>query len=203
MAEVGVPHETPRIECYDCDDYISTSSQDAPRVLRAKKRGSEKALKLLGVDPSKEKLRARLGLEDDEAVENAAQESQFNHEVGAMSDEFVGALMARRKSEPMINKKTSGKAMKLLGIDPSRAKIHERLGVTQEEQQEIDSAVSAGIEPEASTALVPNKKEVLKACKVLGYDFSREKASHILGIEDPYTQTTHEESIADHIIFTL
>jgi hypothetical protein len=176
---------------------------DGERPLRAKKRGSEKALKLLGVDPSKGKLRAKLGLENDEAVASAAQESQIAYEVGALSDEFVGAPMARRKSEPMINKKKSGKAMKLLGIDPSRAKIQERFGLTQEEQQAIDGALSELQLPEASAAITTNKKEVLKACRVLGYDFSREKVSHVLGIEDPFMQATHEETIADHIIFTL
>lgn len=205
------------------EDIAEVTPPISPRSeasLRANKRDNKKALKLLGHDPSKSKLKDRLGLTDDEAdaagrdsVSSTAETLQIT--ITASSPSFLRAQQRRqrRKSEPMIDKRLNKKALEVLGVDASRSKVQDLLGFTSDAEEELarsestqsihetsDSSLAA---PTASLPHSVNKKEVQKALAVLGLDISRAKASEMLGIEDEPVFPYLEEEFADHIVCTL
>jgi hypothetical protein len=85
------------------------------------KRLAGKALKVLGIDISKNKLVEKLGV-DNELLEQAESE-QFE-----LQEERI---KKKRMNDAMMNKKSAQKALKVLGHDPSENKVENKLGVNK------------------------------------------------------------------------
>eukprot|EP01122_Echinamoeba_exundans_P003469 TRINITY_DN13565_c0_g1_i1.p1 TRINITY_DN13565_c0_g1~~TRINITY_DN13565_c0_g1_i1.p1 ORF type:complete len:222 (-),score=55.62 TRINITY_DN13565_c0_g1_i1:89-703(-) len=190
-------------------------------ALRAHKRENQKALKLLGHDPSKSKLKDRLGMTDYEA-EAAERQTATTPDMATTATSSSDSLRVstgrgqkrqRRKSEPMIDKRLNKKALEVLGVDASRSKVQDLLGFTSDAEEEMARSESLqSIHDDNDTSLaVPsislppsvNKKEVQKALAVLGLDISRAKASEMLGIVDEPVFPYLEEEFADHVVCTM
>jgi hypothetical protein len=205
------------------DDMADLTPPISPRAeasLRAHKRENQKALKLLGHDPSKSKLKDRLGMTDDEA-DAAERETAATPDMAttsASSDSLRvstgrGQKRQRRKSEPMIDKRLNKKALEVLGVDASRSKVQDLLGFTSDAEEELARSESLqSIHEDGDTSMaVPsislppsvNKKDVQKALAVLGLDISRAKASEMLGIVDEPVFPYLEEEFADHVVCTM
>jgi hypothetical protein len=103
------------------------------------------------------------------------------------------------KEPPKINKRESKKACIVLGNDASLEKLKEMLK-TKEGEFEVIEAIPVTENPFANFPSNLNKKETMKACKILGYDPSQVKAFETFGSEAK--ELIIEENIAD-IITTL
>jgi DNA-directed RNA polymerase specialized sigma subunit len=86
------------------------------------KRNSTKALEVLGHNPSKEKIKSTLGM-DEQDVDAVEQEKV----------EIYEQECSRKRSNSWLNKKASYKALKVLGLEPSKDKIKNTLGINEED----------------------------------------------------------------------
>jgi hypothetical protein len=145
------------------------------------KRNSRKALAWLGHDPSTEKVKNTLGI-DEEAVNNVNMQNVLHRN-------------RPRRVEASIHKKKYAKALSTLGFDVSLYKAAQLLGVEDEgilrtlirhhaeralQQEERRRCRKLGQERVA----LHNKRRNKKALHVIGYDPSLEKALEMLGVEE-------------------
>jgi len=146
------------------------------------KRNSQKALALLGHDPSTEKVKNTLGI-DEEAMNHAHMQNVLYHN-------------RPRRVETSIHKRKYAKALSTLGFDVSLYKATQLLGV--EEESVLSSVLHYHAEQRAlhqeddrhyrkrgqEYQALHNKKRNRKALNVIGYDPSLEKALDMLGVKE-------------------
>lgn len=156
------------------EEYSKERSLDAAAN---KKRTSHKALELLGHDPSVEKVKKTLGL-DEEEIEKARMENIENEE---------NRLLKKRILATPYNKKEASKALTTLGFDPSMHRSMKRLGLKEETFRKALSEENLRIEKRIMHSRknlgTRNRKENRKALHIVGFDPSKEKALHQLGSE--------------------
>jgi phosphohistidine phosphatase SixA len=152
------------------------------------KRNSQKALQLLGHDPSTEKVKKTLGIDEEE-----------------VHDVYLQNLNSRpRHTETSLNKKKYAKALTTLGFNLSLYKAKQLLGVDEEilravfrhhnehALQEEHTTWRRALESKA----LRDKKHNRKALHVIGYDPSLEKALSMLGVGEG----TREEALVGDIL---
>jgi hypothetical protein len=147
---------------------------------------NKKALYILGHDPSEEKIKARMGLDDSQVV-------IAEHERRILFEDFLAEQ--RRRDDyriPMGRKKNCSKALNVLGCDPSKDRVMHLLGI---EEEMVESAEKVSIERrelvmkrKRENADIRNKKYCSKALEVLGHDPSKEKVNRALGTNDDETK---------------
>lgn len=171
------------------DPNLLIDDKESRRLIRSRKRENAKALKLLGVDPSKDKIEESLGIDSD-YVAIALCESQRKR----YGEETIDTTS--------VNRKTCRKALALLGYDHSLHKIMNTFGFKEEEE-----ALKAVKESSPNTLLyVPtfepkiNKKDDKKAWKVLGFDPSIFKVLRVLGIHSALLKHKSDELVAEQIM---
>jgi len=142
------------------------------------KRNSQKALSLLGHDPSKEKVKKTLGI-DEEAVHQVEEDIIKQQEL----------RLAYRKAECSPDKKKCAKALNTLGLDLSIQKATKLLGVDEDTLREVYHAEQLVQEEKIllkrrqNTLSLHDKKRNRKAYHIVGYDPSLEKVLDTLGVE--------------------
>jgi hypothetical protein len=141
------------------------------------KRTSHKALELLGHDPSIEKVKKTLGLDESE-VERMRMENLELEE---------SRLQKKRALDTPYNKKHSAKALSTLGFDPSVYRSMKLLGLKEDSLKKALSEENLRTEKKYMHTRKHlgsrNRKENKKALHVIGYDPSKEKVIHQLGTE--------------------
>jgi len=151
------------------------------------KKESVKALEILGVDPSKEKVMSCLGVGED-VIEEAKMEVVEREE----------QKIARQRRNSGSNKKNIQKALDVLGHDPSKEKIMNTLGMDERDIEDVEKERVEIYEQECSKKRSNswlNKKEAQKALKVLGLDPSKDKVMETLGIVDNELKVAEEEQM--------
>lgn len=175
--------------------YLQDTVSDCPidkktdyRNARSNKKDNAKALQVLGIDPSLNKLEDSLGIEEEE-IRNFIAQSQFDYCQTPSTSYF-------------IDKKKNKKACEVLGYDPSLFKIMSYFGFELEEQ-----VLNALEESSPNTLLyvptferVVSKKDSQKACKVLGYDPSLSKLMKMIGLDPYIVNRQTDELIAENVI---
>jgi hypothetical protein len=140
-------------------------------------RASQKALDVLGHDPSTEKVKKTLGLGERE-LEKAQLEKLAREE---------HRLQKKRAMTTPYNKKQSSKAMTTLGFDPSMYRSMKRLGIEEESVRQalIDEQVKLEkkIQQTRNHLASRNRKTNRKALTIIGFDPSKEKIVSTLGEE--------------------
>jgi len=139
------------------------------------KRNSQKALSLLGHDPSTEKVKKTLGI-DEEAV----------HDV------YLQNAIRPRNVEPTMNKKKCAKALTTLGFNLSLYKATQLLGVDEDILRTVFRYHSEHALQEEhflwrrtlESRALRDKKRNRKALHVIGYDPSLEKVLSMLGVRE-------------------
>lgn len=138
------------------------------------KRNSQKALMLLGHDPSTEKVKKTLGIDEQE-----------------VQDVYIQNLMNRpRRVETSMNKKKYAKALTTLGFNLSLYKATQLLGVDEDILRSVFRYhTELALQEEhrvwrraLETKVLRNKKHNRKALHVIGYDPSLEKVLAMLGV---------------------
>jgi hypothetical protein len=153
-------------------------------ITTADKRNSHKALVRLGHDPSKEKVKKTLGIDDQEVKQvEKEQRKQVKFQL----------MRKRALSCPTQDKKHAMKALQTLGLDISTNKMSKILGLEEEEvrdacNEEI-SKQEEKITRKRTNSATLNKKQIQKALNVIGYNPSLEKVMDTLGVD----QGTAEE----------
>jgi len=145
------------------------------------KRDSQKALALLGRNPSAEKVQKTLGIDEDMIL-------QLEHDLQKQQEQNSPQGKLVRSSS--LDKRHSAKALSTLGVDPSLRKATSILGMDDEERaREIcleeqlaqEEKIVHKRKAETEHAL-HDKKHNSKALHVVGYDPSLEKAMDTLGV---------------------
>lgn len=138
------------------------------------KRNSQKALVLLGHDPSTEKVKKTLGIDEQE-----------------VQDVYIQNFMNRpRRVETSMNKKKYAKALTTLGFNLSLYKATQLLGVDEDILRSVfRHHTELALQEEhrvwrraLETRVLRNKKHNRKALHVIGYDPSLEKVLAMLGV---------------------
>jgi len=145
---------------------------DTPR----NKRNSQKALSLLGHDPSREKVKKTLGV-DEEVVYDAYLQNAINRP---------------RRVETSMNKKKYAKALTTLGFNLSLYKATQLLGVEEEILRTVFRYHTEHALHEEhrvwrhalESRALRDKKRNRKALHVVGYDPSLEKVLAMLGVRE-------------------
>jgi len=173
---------------------LTSESQEHDLTLETRdKRPSEKALKILGRDASKEKLMNTLGIESEqlklvelELIERA--EEQLKRE-----REIEGSCK---------NKRDTQKARDILGYDPSKQKVMNKLGI---DESAVNDAIQENIIREEEeyrkkrkNSASMDKKHALKALNTLGVDPSLQKVMDTLGMDDMDLATVEQGKIEDY-----
>jgi len=161
------------------------------------KRDSQKALLLLGHDPSKEKVKKTLGI-DEESVHQVEEDIHKQN--------VLRLNTHQRRIETSPNKKKCAKALTTLGLDLSLYKATRLLGVDEETLRTVCHAEHAAQEDRARAArrraqedrlaLPHDKKKNRKAFHIIGYDPSLEKVLSTLGV----AAGTYEEARVGSIL---
>eukprot|EP01112_Ceratiomyxa_fruticulosa_P016366 TRINITY_DN4930_c0_g1_i1.p1 TRINITY_DN4930_c0_g1~~TRINITY_DN4930_c0_g1_i1.p1 ORF type:complete len:659 (-),score=127.47 TRINITY_DN4930_c0_g1_i1:131-2107(-) len=139
---------------------------------------AQKALSMLGVNPSQKKAISVLGCGEQDYVE-----AEINH-----FEDKEKRIRKARLNQAKRNKKTALKALSTLGIDPSSTKASKVLGIeddlvrgaAKEAEQEKWNVRERIISRQRSHSLNASKKQV-KALTTLGVDPSTEKIQKTLG----------------------
>jgi len=151
------------------------------------KRVVQKALGVLGLDPSAEKVMNTLGVDENELQE-------ANKEIFERQEQQI---IRSRKNYGSIDKKHGKKALDILGYDPSTVKIMSTLGMDEQDlidhQQEQIAEYEQQLERKRCTISILNKKGSLKAQKVLGLDYSKHKLVDTLGIDDAEVEEAEQQ----------
>jgi len=146
-------------------------------VVQTDKRHTQKALTILGTNPSNEKAKKTLGIGDEELVEAEIEKIAKYEE-----------SMERKRQFSVVIRKQAGKALKILGFDPSKSKLMKILGISDEEieliQRENEQKREEMILRQRNRIIALNKKGNKKALNVLGYDISEEKLQKKFGEKD-------------------
>jgi len=141
------------------------------------KRTSPKALEVLGHDPSVEKVKKTLGL-DEHDIEKARAEN-------VEMEEF--RLSKKRNLSTPYDKRRSAKALSTLGFDPSVHRSMKLLGIEEaglkKALSEENLRTEMRIMQSRKNLGSRNRKDNQKALMVIGHDPSKEKAIHQLGEE--------------------
>jgi len=135
-----------------------------------------KALGVLGHDPSHEKAKQFLGMDEEDLL-------QYQEEC---MEEYEQHLK-RKRSRSCINRRSTVKAQRILGIYPSKDKLIDRLGIdtsiVDEAQMERYIKDEEVIKKKRMQDDKVNKKNIQKALKVLGHDPSEYILENRLGID--------------------
>jgi len=139
------------------------------------KRVSQKALEVLGHDPSTEKVKKTLGMDESDLEEVRKENIQQEEH----------RLSKKRSMTLPYNKKQSAKALSTLGFDPSAYRTMKLLGLEERSLKKALTEESIKLEMRIAQARkhVRNRKDSRKALMVVGYDPSKEKAIQQLGAE--------------------
>jgi hypothetical protein len=155
------------------------------------KKHSLKALDIIGFDPSEQKIRNTLGLQESD-IDKIKQDKIEEYEEDCKRE--------RRNSHP--KKKESLKALKVLGLDPSKQKIAETLGMEAEQIREAELETIERTEELIKRSRQHddriNKKNIIKALKVLGHDPSEAKLETHFGIEKSILQVERKDTIINN-----
>jgi len=155
------------------------------------KRNSQKALSLLGLDPSKEKVKKTLGI-DEEAVHQVEEDMLKQQEL---------LCEAYRKIEGSPPKKNCTKALSTLGLDPSVHKATKLLGVDEEilrdvlHEEQLIQEEKILLKRRHNTLLLHDKKHNHKAHNIIGYDPSYNKILDTLGVAAGTSEEVQVRSI--------
>jgi len=160
------------------DETIKEEPSYYPFDIRGMEVKSQKAMKILGRDPSNEKVIDTLGIKQEELQQVQMKQFEKEEEV----------IKRQRMNSASKNKKESQKALGVLGIDPSTEKVVQKLGVSQveielarlEEQERLEDLIKKQRDLECTK----DKKHSKKALEVLGYDVSAHKVMNTLGLTD-------------------
>jgi transcriptional regulator with XRE-family HTH domain len=125
-----------------------------------------KARQVLGCDLSSSKLSQVLGISADEI-------SQARRETAELHEEYIAQVREKKRFPDL---KSTRKALQLLGFDPSRRKIQQFLGLSDEEFQQAEQdrllrheEYMTGLRQDEDISLRPVPR---KAKKILGIRFS-------------------------------
>lgn len=141
------------------------------------KKTSQKALNLLGHDPSEEKVRKTLGLD----------ESDLEQARTAKLEMEETRLQKQRALDYPYNKKNAAKALATLGVHPSEYRTMKILGLSEgnlkqalyEESERLEQAIAKSRKSFATR----NRKVNKKALTIVGHNPSKEKLVNQLGQE--------------------
>jgi len=150
----------------------------------------KKAMLVLGLDLSDEKLKDKLGI-DEETLKQAKEAAR----------EVREEAERRTNMKLPINKDGLRKALQVLGEDPSRKKIMDKFGIDEVQLHDVEKEIhqmrwESPDVSEARQSFIYNKKDYKKALAVLGYDPSAEKLMRIYGFEPEDLETARKESLA-------
>eukprot|EP00026_Physarum_polycephalum_P015405 Phypoly_transcript_16077.p1 GENE.Phypoly_transcript_16077~~Phypoly_transcript_16077.p1 ORF type:complete len:242 (-),score=36.92 Phypoly_transcript_16077:69-794(-) len=138
---------------------------------------SQKALNMLGHNPSEEKAKRTLGL-------GATEMERVRSENLEMEED---RLQKKRAIDNPYDKKYSAKAFATLGFDPSEFRSMKLLGLSEDTLKQALLAESARLEQAIArrrrNVASRNRKDNKKALTVVGHDPSKEKAVNKLGEE--------------------
>eukprot|EP01119_Soliformovum_irregulare_P003788 TRINITY_DN14854_c0_g1_i1.p1 TRINITY_DN14854_c0_g1~~TRINITY_DN14854_c0_g1_i1.p1 ORF type:complete len:318 (-),score=72.73 TRINITY_DN14854_c0_g1_i1:124-1077(-) len=163
------------------EEQIAQKRKNLPSVT---KRNAQKALEILGVDPSREKLKSTLGIDEEmlAAIEQERIEDYYER-------------LERTRSNSLNKNRSNSKAFKILGVDPSVLKISEYLGIDEDEvykaEDEINQQKEELIRQARSSIAQKNRRNTRKALKVLGHNPSQSKLEYQLG--------EHWDTIVGHL----
>ena len=186
------------------EQATESQMESVNRQLLANKRKQEKAIKVLGCDPSASKLVKSLGLKDEEELRGIVEETELSsiEYSRQISDQI--ATSATRKRELQ-------KPLKVLGFDPSHARMQKVLGLGEEELQEaleeveqlrqalLEESEKEEFDEEFEIKQVPPSIKIFvrsspKLSKIFGYDPSVEKLKSLLGVTEPELTVALRES---------
>jgi len=140
-----------------------------------------KALDVLGHDPSQEKVIQFFGMDDDDY-------QQFQDE----KIEAYENTLRRKRSNSVMNRRSTTKAQRVLGIYPSKDKVIDKLGIDTSVvdlvQYEQSNRWEEFIKRKRNNFDKINKKNIQKALKVLGHDPSEIKLEATLGVNKEVIQ---------------
>jgi len=140
------------------------------------KRNAQKALDILGHDPSKEKVMNTLGM-DEQDVQDVEKERI----------EMYEQECTRKRSNSWLNKRVAAKALKVLGLEPSKDKVMTMLGIMEFEVKEAEEQEWERQEELTQCLIkkriIQNKKQNFKALRVLGIDPSNSKLQSTFGVD--------------------
>jgi len=142
------------------------------------KKHATKALEIMGYDPSVEKVMTTLGMDDEDMLDN---------EVNKI-EEYEGNLnLERKRSNSLVNNRKASKALRVLGLDPSIAKVMDKLGMSANELEAADTELfergEERIKRQRENDDRVNKRNISKALRVLGHDPSGHKIESMMGFE--------------------
>jgi len=151
---------------------------------------NSKPMKILGRDD--EKTKSKLGISDDEI-----------DVINQQNMERIEELYKRKKYVKKIkDKKGTKKAQEMLGIEVSKDKIMDRLGIDEPAFEEIISELQENNEQKIANkrknVVQTNKRHTKKALTILGTNPSNEKAKKTLGIGDEELVEAEIEIIAKY-----
>eukprot|EP01098_Paradermamoeba_levis_P008788 TRINITY_DN3629_c0_g5_i1.p1 TRINITY_DN3629_c0_g5~~TRINITY_DN3629_c0_g5_i1.p1 ORF type:complete len:345 (-),score=122.49 TRINITY_DN3629_c0_g5_i1:546-1547(-) len=188
------------------DETTGLVSHDKDLQLIKKKREAIKALNLLGVDPSKEKLKTTLGV-DEATLEEALEETLTANE--REREEEILSSLSEEERKLIRNRKQTQKALAFLGLDPSKQKLMDTLGLTEmdllealedvknqnSDDDDEDVEYFSGAEEDDEEVLkIKNRKRNLKAFNLLGINPSRFKLMETLGLDEEGLEDAQKEA---------
>jgi len=161
---------------------MEVAEREEQRIFRKRrssgslKRNAQKALDILGHDPSKEKIMNTLGM-DEQDVQDVEKEKI----------EMYEQECTRKRSNSWLNKRVAAKALKVLGLEPSKDKVMTMLGIMEFEVKEAEEQEWERQEELTQCLIkkriIQNKKQNSKALRVLGIDPSNSKLQSTFGVD--------------------
>jgi len=150
-------------------------SERKPSSCVKNRKNCEKALAILGIDPSHEKLKGLLDLQQDELDELLAAAARVRMRIAE-----------KELSTTVRDRRNSGKALEILGHNPPKEKLKATLGVDEDVLDSIEEEIHAELMQRAqrqTSSAIKNRKDAAKALQVLGHDPSEQKLKHKFGVD--------------------
>eukprot|EP01102_Stenamoeba_stenopodia_P008931 TRINITY_DN2610_c0_g1_i2.p1 TRINITY_DN2610_c0_g1~~TRINITY_DN2610_c0_g1_i2.p1 ORF type:complete len:405 (+),score=115.52 TRINITY_DN2610_c0_g1_i2:146-1360(+) len=167
-------------------------SEDRLPLKRSKPPRAEvrKAMLVLGLDLSDEKLKDKLGIDE----ETLRQAKETARELREQAEQKTNMKLP-------LNRDGLRKALQVLGEDPSRKKIMDKFGIDEVQLHDVEKELHQmrWENPDVSEArqsFIFNRKDYKKALAVLGYDPSAEKLMRIYGFQPEDLEIARRESLA-------
>lgn len=150
------------------------------------KQSNKKALQVLGVDPTREKLRTLYGMDDQELDNAEAERRRLEEE----------KIQKESKKTHVPDRTSTRKACSVLGIAPSEEKMMATFGLNkqglEEAMDELDrSRTENFIQNQKKLLAAQGKRPSEKAMNVLGFNPSLHKAMEKLGISEDELHSSH------------
>eukprot|EP01114_Cavostelium_apophysatum_P010362 TRINITY_DN2399_c0_g1_i3.p1 TRINITY_DN2399_c0_g1~~TRINITY_DN2399_c0_g1_i3.p1 ORF type:complete len:253 (-),score=18.55 TRINITY_DN2399_c0_g1_i3:10-768(-) len=147
------------------------------------RKNAQKALDVLGLDASIEKLKNRLGVDEEVIVEAQREEFERQEE----------SIRKQRRNSCQMDRRHVGKALDVLGHNPSEEKVISLLGMDEEDlkllREENGHRYERSLKRRRSVSTL-NRRTTGKAQRVLGLYPSRDKIIDRLGIDSSVVDNT-------------